>query len=94
MAGRSRSQSSDPLYCGPAVISDDVAEYTHDVEVHATIGEHAATTAWHIIVEDRLTYGFSAPLGKRVVVELPNGVRCYGSLIDPKLIRGIGTPPC
>jgi len=92
--GRSRSQTSGPRYCGPAVISDGVTEHTHDIEVHATIGEHAATTAWHIILKNRLTYSFSSPLGKLVAVELPDGVRCTGSVVDPKLIRGTGTPPC
>ena len=90
----SRSETSSAQYCGSAVISDGVTEHIHDIEVHTTIGEHAASTAWHIIVKDRLTYEFSSPLGKPVIVELPDGVQCTGSLIDPKLVKGIGPPPC
>ena len=90
----SRSGTGDPQYCGSAVLSDDITEHTHDIEIHATIGEHAASTAWHIIVKPRLTYEFSSPLGKPVLIELPNGIRCTGSVIDPKLVRGTGPPPC
>ena len=94
LVGRSRSEPVGPRYSGPAVISDGVTEYTHNVEIHATIGEHAATTAWHIIVKERMSYAFSSPLGKPMLVELPNGTRCSGSVVDPKLIRGTGSPPC
>ena len=92
--GRSRSKAVGPVYSGPAVISDGVSEHSHNVEIHATIGVHAATTAWHIIVKDTMSYEFSSPLGKSMLITTPDGIRCSGSLIDPQLIRGSGTPPC
>jgi len=90
----SQSKVSGAQYCGSAILSDGTTEHKHDIEIHTTIGEHAASTAWHIIVKPRLTYEFSEPLGKPVVIELLGGVRCTGSVIDPKLVRGTGPPPC
>lgn len=90
----SRSKTNAAQYSGSAVISDGATSHTHDIEVYSTIGDHGASIAWHIIVKNRLTYEFSSPLGKPVVVELSSGARCTGSLIDPKLIKGTGPPPC
>lgn len=80
-------------YCGPAMISDGVAEGSHDIEIHTRPGQNAIAGAWHVIIKDKLSRELRSPHGKTVSVRIASGGQGVGTLVDPRLIRGAGEPP-
>lgn len=81
-------------YSGPATISDGVHESTLDVEIHTRPGENATVAAWHVNIRGRLPRELRFSLGKALSVVLADGSQGVGTLVDPRLIRGVGEPPC
>lgn len=80
-------------YCGPATISDGVIESSHNVEMHIRIGANAISPAWHVVIDDQLPRELRSPHGKTLSVRIAGGVPGVGTLVDPRLIRGVGQPP-
>ena len=78
---------------GPATISDGMAESSHDVEIHTTVGRNAITAAWHVVIEGKLPKELRSPHGKTLSVRTASGGQGVGTLVDPSLIRGAGEPP-
>ncbi len=81
-------------HLGPATISDGEHECVLEVEIHTMEGRDAATPAWHVTIRGQLPHEMRFPDGKALSVVIEGGQRGVGTLVDPRLIRGVGEPPC
>ncbi len=89
-------QGPEPVgghYSGPATISDGAAESSHNIEIYIRTGQNAVSAAWHVIIKNGLPRELRSPCGKTLSVRIASGRRGVGTVVDPRLIRGVGKPP-